>query len=143
MDFNKVKAYVCPVPSRTKEITAVKGMILRVGGELVCDDKETLDSFQVCVDQCDVVVILICPETETTDYEAVIYYASKTGKRVVGIWLDDETSGAVPSLLEREGDAVTILSPESLKQAVIDQENVWELPGGKTRPTQKTPRHKG
>lgn len=143
MDFQKVKAYVCPVPGRAKEIAAIKKMILQAGGELVCDDEKALDGFEACVDQCDVVVILICPETETVEYEAVIGYASKTGKRVVGVWLEDETVGTVPGPLERDGDAMIIFSPDSVKRAVIEKEDIWELPSGKERPTQKTPRHKG
>ncbi|MER8370224.1 TIR domain-containing protein [Mesorhizobium sp. M0902] len=148
MEFNKVKAYVCPVPGREQKIAAIKKMIVDAGGELICDDKQTIAGFEVCIDQCDVIVILICPETDNADYEAAIDYAKKINKRIVGIWLDETAEGggggvSIPAALDREGDAVVEPTIESVKKAVIEKERIWKEPDGTKRAVQKTPRHKG
>jgi len=141
MDFNKVKTYVCPVPAHPKQIEVIKKKIVSAGGTLVCHEKTDLSDYQACVDQCEIVVILICPETEAADYVAVIVYAGKTGKRVIGVWPEDQTAGAIPAAINREGDGVVTL--EDLTKIMPEKETVWQLPDGKERPKQKTPRHKG
>ncbi|MER8827350.1 TIR domain-containing protein [Mesorhizobium sp. M0938] len=146
MEFNKVKAYVFPVPGREQKIAAIKKMIVDAGGELICDDKQTIAGFEACIDQCDVVVVLICPETDSADYEAATDYAKKTNKRIVGIWLDETAGGGgvgIPAALDREGDAVVEPTIESVKKAVIEKERIWKEPDGTKRAVQKTPRHKG
>lgn len=141
MDFNKVKAYVCPVPAHAKQIEVIKSKIVKAGGLLVCDEKTDLSDYQSCVDQCDVVVILICPETEAEDYVGVIVYAGRTGKQVIGVWPEGQTSGTIPAAINREGDGVETL--DDLTKASPAKEPVWQLPDGKQREKQKTPRHKG
>lgn len=141
MDFNKVKAYVCPVPAHAQQIERIKRKIAAAGGTLVCDDKMDLSDYQDCLDQCDVVVILICSETEAAEYVDVIDSATKTGKQVVGVWPENETSEAIPDAINRMGDgAVTF---DDLTKVEADGEKGWQLPDGKVREKQKTPRHKG
>lgn len=141
MDFNKVKTYVCPVPPHAQQIERIKRKIAAAGGTLVCDDKTDLSDYQDCVDQCDVVVILICPETEAAEYVDVVDYATKTGKQVIGVWPEGEASGTIPGAIDREGDgAVTF---DDLTRVETNGEKGWQLPDGKVRKKQKTPRHKG
>lgn len=143
MECDKVKVYVCPVVGREKEIARIKDIILRLGSEIVCSEKADLDGFQECVDQADVVAILICAETDNDAYREVIEYAAKTGKRVVGIWLEDEAAPALPVILDRLGDGAILPTKENIEKAVICGESIWQLPAGEQRPTQRTPRHKG
>ncbi len=141
MNFNKVNTYACPVPGHTQQIAGVKGKIAAAGGILVCDKKIDLTDFQGRIDQCDVVVILICPETETYAYIEVITYATQTGKQVIGVWPEGQASGTIPSAINSQGDGAVTL--DNLTKVEAEGEKGWQLPDGKVREKQKTPRHKG
>ncbi|MDX8501908.1 hypothetical protein RFM99_26275 [Mesorhizobium sp. VK4C] len=86
-------------------------------------------------------VILICPETEAKAYIDVIAYAGKTGKEVIGVWPEGQTAGKIPAALDREGDGV--VTPNDLTKVPPDKESTWQLPDGRKRAKQKTPRHMG
>ncbi|WP_349958066.1 hypothetical protein [Rhizobium sp. ZPR3] len=143
MDCDKVKVYVCPVVGREKEIAKIKEIIVSLGSDIVCSEKQDLVGFRQCVDQADVVAILICAETDNEAYREVIEYAAKTGKRVVGIWLEDGAAPRLPAILDRLGDGAILPTKENIEKAVICGDSIWQLPAGDERPTQRTPRHKG
>ena len=141
MDFNKVKTYICPVPAHAQQLNRIKGKIVAAGGILVCDKRADPSDFQACVDQCEVVVILICPETETGAYNDVITYATQTGKQVIGVWPEGQTSGTIPGAVNSQGDGAFTF--DNLTKVEDEGEKGWQLPDGKVREKQKTPRHKG
>jgi hypothetical protein len=144
MGEGKIKAYVLPVTGREAVIVKLKQLVVAMGGALVCDDKGTLEGFDACVEAADVIVVLICEETTNSPtVKRIIEMASRLGKRIIGVWLDEAVSDTVPAILDSQGDAVIGMNGEDIKQAVIDGERVWKVPSGKKRPDQKTPRHKG
>jgi hypothetical protein len=103
-----------------------------------------MKGFEACVEAADVIVILICAETTNSpDIKSIIEMGSRLGKRIIGIWLDETVSDVVSPSLDSEGDAVIGMDSEAIRKAVILGESIWTVPSGKTRPTQKTPRHKG
>lgn len=141
MDFKNVKAYVCPIPAYAPQITRIKREIRAAGGTLICDAKTDLSDWQNCVDRCDVVVILMCPEAGAAEYAEVIEYATKAGKQVIGVWPEGAASDTIPDTIDREGDGA--VPPEYLCDAETDGEKRWRLSDGKVRKEQKTPRHRG
>jgi hypothetical protein len=142
-DLLKVKSYVCPVPSLKAEVDAIKQMVMTAGGSPICANEQDLSNAHACIDQCDVMFILICTETLAPAYQDLIAYASRTGKRVIGIWPEGAAVQDVPGMLGQEGDGAIPMTAEKIKDVIMEGEGVWELPGGVTRPLQKTPRHKG
>ncbi|WP_439616270.1 hypothetical protein [Shinella sp.] len=142
--MNRDRIWVCPVVRREREVDEVRGQLKGLGGYVVFEDVEDLGTWRECVDGADIVVVLICKESRNDPtIKDIVTEASRLGKRVVGIWLDEELGSAVPGFLDREGDAVCDLDDDHLRQAVIEKENIWlETTGGK-RPKQKIPRHDG
>lgn len=140
----KNKVWVCPVSGRESIIERLKEMVEAEGGELVYRDRTTLDGYHECVEAADVIVILICEETRAdATYNAIVELASRLGRRVIGVWLDETEEESVPPPIEMHGDAVIRIKPEEVKRAVIEGEQLWNLPTGKPRPTQPLPRYQG
>jgi hypothetical protein len=138
------KVWVCPVVRRDTEIAHLKRQITALGGDLVCDGKQTLEGYEECVEAAEVIVILICPESiNDPTIQDIVEMASRLGKRIVGVWLDEEVIGDVPGFLEREGNAVIGMTNEGLRRAVLEDEAIWIEPSGIARQPQRVPRHKG
>jgi hypothetical protein len=137
------RVFVFPVKGREAEIAKIKQMLAKAGCELVCDQPVVSD-YEKCLKDADVLVILMCPETENdATVDALIALASKLGKRVVGIWLADSIATELPVAINRHGDAAVTMDDEMVGNAVCDGKAIWVMPDGKPRPTPKTPRHKG
>ncbi|MBX4961368.1 hypothetical protein [Rhizobium binae] len=143
--MNSERIWVCPIVRREREVDEVRGQIKRLGGNIVFEDVVDLTDWHDCVDGADVIVILICRETiNDPTIKDIVGEASKLGKRVVAIWIDEElASGGVPGFLDREGDAVSDTQDDNIKKVVVDGENIFVEPTGEPRPKQKLPRHKG
>ena len=84
---------------------------------------------------------MICPETETDAYIDVITYATQIGKQVIGVWPEGQASGTIPGAINSRGDGAVTL--DNLTKVEAEGEKGWQLPDGKVREKQKTPRHKG
>ncbi|MGO8148709.1 hypothetical protein AB9F36_02680 [Rhizobium leguminosarum] len=143
--MSEERIWVCPIVRREREVDEVRSQLKRLGGNVVFEDVVDLGTWHECVDGADVIVILICRESiNDPTLKDIVGEASRLGKRVVAIWLDEElASGGVPGFLDREGDAVCDIEDENVKKAIVDGENIWLEPSGKQRPKQKLPRHKG
>jgi hypothetical protein len=143
MTGDPTKAYVFPVPGHGAEIDALKKLIEAAGCVIVCPD-ELINAFDHCVNEADVVVILICPETIDDKLTGpVVELASRLGKRIVGVWAADAEPNKLPASLHRHGDANIRLDANELAASVCGGASVWVTPEGKPRPKPKTPRHKG
>ncbi len=142
-DIKDKNVYVLPVPGRDAEIAKIRDRVVAAGGVLVCEDKPDLKDWKTCVAACDVVVVLICPESGTPEIAAILEEAARQGKEIIGVWLDEAQDPTVPEVLERIGDSVVVDTLEAITEAVIDGKSVWQDPTGQKRPNQKTPRHKG
>lgn len=137
------RVFVFPVKGREAEIARLKQMLTKAGCELVCD-QPVVSNPEKCLRDADVLVILMCPETEGDQtVEALIALASKLGKRVVAVWLPGSTATELPAAIHSHGDAAVTMDAASVKDAVCDSKTIWLLPDGKPRPAPKTPRHKG
>jgi hypothetical protein len=143
MASTQTKAYVSAVGGREKEIETLKKLVLAGGCALTCTD-EPPDAFEQCVTEADVLVILICPETENDPLvRQAIEAARASGKRIVGVWLPGLTTGTLPPLLHRYGSAAVPMDAEKIAAAVCGGSSVWDTPSGTPRPKPLTPRHKG
>jgi hypothetical protein len=136
------RVYVCPVPTQPGAIAIIKKAVLAAGGVLVGETDKDFGTYKTHVAACDIVVILICAETlGSADIAAVVAEATRLGKRIIGVWLDDSIKGE-PEWLAREGDGVVPLDQNKI-EAVIKGEREFDDPAGKRLPKRPTPRHKG
>lgn len=141
-DVEGTKVLVCPVRGREAEIGALRDRIVSLGGTLVCEKARTPADCETCIDQADVVVVLLCPESvNDPDVKDLVQAASRAGKRVVFVWLEGCEIGELPPFLKLEGDGVVHQDGDDLKKAIIDGETIWKTPDGTRRPDQKIPRH--
>jgi len=134
---------VFPVKGREAEIARLKQMLIDAGCVLVCD-QPTISDYEKCLKEADVLVILMCPETEgNSTVDELIALASRLGKRVIGVWLSESTATELPAAINSHGDAAVTMDAGMIREAVCGGKAIWVLPDGKTRPAPKTPRHKG
>ncbi|MBP2295098.1 hypothetical protein [Azospirillum rugosum] len=141
MTKSVTKVYVFPVPGREADVEELKRLIRAGGCSIVCAN-ESIDAFEQCVGEADVVVILICPESANDKVaEQVAELANKLGKRVVGVWASDVQAGKLPLSLHRHGDATVRLNAVELAVSVCQGGTAWVTPDGNPRPKPKTPRH--
>jgi hypothetical protein len=143
MATDPTRVFVFPVKGREAEIARLKEMLTKAGCVLVCD-QPVISDYEKCLKEADVLVIMICPETEDDGTaDELIALASRLGKRVVAVWLPDSAATELPAAINSHGDAAITMDAGMVKEAVCDGKTIWVLPDGKTRPTPKTPRHKG
>ncbi|MEQ1955207.1 hypothetical protein [Mesorhizobium sp. CN2-181] len=136
------RVYVCPVPEHPGAIATIKNAVLAASGVLVGETDTDLGPYKARVAACDIVVILICPETiGSADIAAVVAEATRLGKRIIGVWLDETVKGE-PDWLAREGDGAVPLDQGKI-ETVIKGERHFDDPRGKPLPQKPTPRHKG
>ena len=138
-----VRVLVFPVRGREAEILKLKQMLMTAGCELICD-QPVISDYEKCLKQADVLVILMCPETD--DDETVISLtalAASLGKRVIGVWLEGSTATELPPAINKHGDAGITMDAKIIEEVVCEGKTSWVLPDGKLRPAPKTPRHKG
>lgn len=138
------RIWVCPIARRERDVDEVRSRLRRLGGVIVFEDVEDLSSWQEYLDGADVIVILVCRETiNDPTIKDIVTEASRLGKRVVGIWLDDDVGTGIPGFMHREGDAVVEIDDEKIKRTVLEGESIWFEPSGEPGKKQKVPRHKG
>lgn len=137
------RVFVLPVKGRDAEIAKLKEVITKAGCEVICDKAKPAD-YEKCLKEADVVVILICPETENDPaVDKLIAVASHGGKRVVGVWIPAAEKIELPDAINKHGDAVITFDVDAIRESVCGGKPTWTTPDGKPRPTPKTPRHKG
>lgn len=142
--MNQDRIWVCPIVRREREVDEVRSQLKGLGGNVVFEEIEDLGTWRECLDGADIIVVLICKESRNDPtIKDLVTEAGRLGKRIVGIWIDEELGSAVPGFVDREGDAVCDLDDDHLRQAVIEKENIWLEPTGHRRPKQKIPRHDG
>lgn len=142
-DVEGTKVLVCPVRGREAEIGALQDRIVTLGGALVCEDARTPADCETCINQAEVLVVLLCPESVyDPDVKDLVQAASRAGRRVIFVWLEGCEIGELPPFLRKEGDGAMGQDGDDLKKAIIDGETIWKMPDGIPRPDQKLPRHK-
>lgn len=135
--------WVLPVKGRAPDVEALRQNLAAMGATVVCPDEIELRDWEKCLAAATVVVVPLCTESlGDKDIKAVVVSASREGKRIIGIWLD-EVETEIPVWIEREGNAVVVSTPEDIQDVVIEGKDVWQTSKRKTRPKQPTPRHKG
>ena len=140
--MNGSKSYVIPVPGHEDEIATIKTHIESCGGTIICED-DSIDNYEHCVGEADVVVVLMCVATKDNDLiDKIIGFANKLGKRIVGIWSSNANQSTMPMAIHRYGDAVISLNAGDISASVCHTENPWHTPEGRPRNPPKTPRHK-
>lgn len=143
MSTSPTKVYVFPVPSHAQAIEELKKLIKDAGCELVCADSKPQD-YAACVNDADVVAILLCPETfDDETVKKAVALAVQLGKRIVGVWAPGVEDETLPEWLKSYGDAAVVFGAAAAADSICGSKSVWESPKGQTRPVQKTPRHKG
>jgi hypothetical protein len=135
------KAYVVPIVGHEAELEALKALI-RVCSTIVCEG-DPLDAFEHCVEEADVVVVLVCPEMAESDViEEIIELANRLGKRIVGVWGAGANSANLPRGLNRHGDAMIRANAEEVAAAICADATPWITCDGIPRDPPPTPRHK-
>jgi MTH538 TIR-like domain (DUF1863) len=134
---------VLPIKGRDSEIAKLKDLIVKAGCEVVCDKAKPAE-YERCLLGADVLVILICPETESDPaIDDLIAMASREGKRVVGVWIPAAKEMELPGAINSHGDAVITFDIDAIRESICGGNPRWTTPDGKPRLTPKTPRHKG
>lgn len=143
MKGRPTRAFVFPANQHAADIEKIEQFI-KAACEVVCDGPSFPDA-EACLRAADVLIVLICSETTTDSALAeLIATASHIGKRVVGIWAPGTMDDAqLPSAFNKYGDAVIVLDPKAVKDAICGGSIIWTTPKGAIRPNPKTPRHKG
>lgn len=137
------RVFVFPIIGRETEVARLKQIIAEAGCELVSDQPVASD-YEKSLKEADVLVVLMCPETENdATVESLIASASRLGKRVVAVWLSGSTATELPAAINSHGDAAVTMDAGNIQAALCENKPIWVMPDGKPRPTPKTPRHKG
>jgi len=143
MPTNPTRAFVLPIRGRDVEVAEIKKLIAQAGCEVVCNDARPTD-YKKCLMEADVLVVLICPETENDPVvNELVSLASREGKRVVAVWSSAAKTMDLPAVINKHGDAVIPLELDMVRQSICGGKATWTTPEGTPRPTPKTPRHKG
>jgi hypothetical protein len=137
------RVFVLPSKGRDTEMVKLKELITKAGCEITCHNAKPAE-YKKCLLAADVLVVLICPETENDPaVDDLIALASREGKRVVGVWAPAAKAMEIPSAINSHGDAVITLDVDAIRKSICGSNPSWTTPDGKPRPTPKTPRHKG
>lgn len=132
------KVFVCQVPGRTKELDAIKAILIDIGCEIVV--KRNLPE---AIEDCDVLVVLLCKEAFTDSIVAsAIQLAVKLGKKIVGIWAQDATGTEIPEAFEAYGESTVTLEKSQIQKVMELGTSVWQTPKRELRPEPATARHK-
>ena len=143
MAKSPTRAFVLPIKGREADIEKLRQLVEQAGCEPVCDQALPAD-YEKCLENADVLVVLICPQTmDDSAVNQLIVHASRTGKRVVGVWALNLKDSVLPTAINKHGDAVIVFDVAAIRQSVCGDQSSWSTPDGKPRPTPKTPRHKG
>ena len=142
MKRSPTRAFVYPITEQAAAIQRLKQLI-KAACTVVCDEPGAVDP-QTCLEEADVLVVLISAETaEAPRLSELIALATRAGKRVVGVWSPGAQETELPPALHKYGDAVIPLEAGAVKAVICGGTSRWLTPRGQPRPTPKTPRHKG
>jgi hypothetical protein len=143
MTKTPTRVFVLPIKRHDAEFAKLKDLIIKAGCEVVCNEAKPAE-YERCLLGADVLVILICPETESDlAVDKLIALASREGKRVVGVWIPGAEEMELPGAINSHGDAVITFDIDAIRESICGGNPRWMTPEGKPRPTPKTPRHKG
>lgn len=96
------------------------------------------------LDASGTLAVLITPEMSEKDSKWVqreIEYAHEKGKRIVGIWNEGE-HGTPPHELEEYADAIVDWNGDRIKQAILEEEDIFVNRDGSDYPPRNPDRHR-
>ena len=145
------KVYIIYLPSDSRRVSAVRDLVLKQGCQVrhqaVTTSASEVERFQKeillpQIEWTDVVVVLISVTTKNDPVIAwAVQCALSLGKRVVGIWDEDETDGTVPGVLDDYANAVVPPDPALVLDAVGGGLDGIRGPEGKSRIDRVIERH--
>lgn len=147
------KAYIIHLPADSRRVPAVRDMLTQHGCTVrhqsvttatAAGDIERFqqDTLLPQIQWTDVLVVLI---SATTKNNPVVAWAVQTalslGKRVVGIWDEEEKDGLVPAILDDYANAVVPMDSKLVLGAVGGVLDGIRGPDGKSRTDRVIERH--
>lgn len=143
MTKNPTKAFVLPVNGRAAEVSQLKALITKAGCEVVSDKGKPAE-YEKCAKEADVLVVLICAETDgDPDIDKLIAATSRAGKRVVGVWVPNAGVTDIPPGIHKHADAAITLDVDAIRNSICGGKPMWTTSNGTPRKAPTTPRHKG
>ena len=95
------------------------------------------------IDWASTLVVYVSPDTKDSEWvEWEIQYASKLGKRIVGVWEQGANECEVPKALEELGDAMVGWHGESIVDAIVGKSGDWYSCNGEPREYRSVTRYK-
>lgn len=143
MVASSTRVFVLPIKGREAEVEQLRKLITKAGCIVVCADAKPAD-FEKCLADADVLVVLICPETQNNPAtDTLISQASHDGKRVVGVWIPTPKQSELPAAINKHADATITFDVDAIRDSICGGKPKWTTPEGDPRPTPPTPRHPG
>ncbi len=151
--INGQKTYIVHLPSDSRRVPAVRDLFLAQGGQVRHQAVTTSSSvvevqrfqqrtLQPQIEWTDVLVVLISASTKNDPVIAwAVQCALSLGKRVVGIWDEEETDGTVPGVLDDYANAVVPMDAKLVLDAVGGALDGVRGPDGKGRVDRVIERH--
>jgi hypothetical protein len=147
------KAYIIYLISDSRRVSAVRDLLVnqdcKVRHQAVTTSASTTEVerfqqgiLQPQIEWADVLVVLISVSTKNDPVIAwAVQCALSLGKRVVGIWDEEETDGTVPGVLDDYANAVVPPDPKLVLDAVGGGIDGVRGPDGKSRIDRVIERH--
>lgn len=146
-----LKVYIIHLPPDGRRVSAVLDLLVSQGCQVRHQAVSTTaaeverfrqDILQPQIEWTDVLVVLISVSTKNDPLIAwAVQSALGLGKRVVGIWDEDETDGTVPGVLDDYANSVVPMDPKLLLDAVGGGMDGVRGPDGKSRIDRVIERH--
>lgn len=87
-------------------------------------------------------IVYISDKTKNSDYvNWEIEYAHKLGKRIIGVWGNDEKGCELPEALENYRDALVGWHGASIADAILGDDTIQENPDGSSRTPRTIKQH--
>lgn len=146
------RVFMIYLPSDSRRVSTVRDLLVKQGCQVHHQAVTTStsatdvgrfqqDILQPQIEWTDVLVVLISVGTKNDPVIAwAVHCALSLGKRVVGIWDEEEVEGTVPGVLDDYANAVVPLDPKLVLDAVGGIDGV-RGPDGKSRIDRVIERH--
>lgn len=134
---------------KLKELLASKGLDIRDGSihsekpnNAKSEDYIKSEILRPRIEWASTMVVYVTPETCGSDWvNWEIEQAHEMGKRIVGVWAHGMKDCEIPLALEEYADAMVGWCGDSIVDAIVCDEDVWEKPDGEACEPRPIKRH--
>jgi hypothetical protein len=102
-----------------------------------------LGDLSVRLGDCDILIFLLVPELASNALlQAIVQKATASGCRLVGVWPENATTSALPSLFSDYGYATVSWGADEIAAVICGNSGIWDMADGTPRPEPYLQRNK-